>query len=56
MIMETYPLKSISIEEAKRRQFKLVDVITRHFRGDEMISLGDLGVVRGINKPKFTKK
>lgn len=56
MIMETYPLKSISIEEAKRRQFKLVDVITRHFRGDEMLSLGDLGVVSGINKPKFTKK
>ena len=27
-----------------------------HFRGEELLSLGDLGVVKGINKPRFTKK
>ncbi|ASB87470.1 aminotransferase class V-fold PLP-dependent enzyme [Bacillus sonorensis] len=56
MKMQTYPLKSISIEEAKQKQFKLVDVVTRHFRGDEILSCGDLGVVKGINKPCYTKK
>ncbi|MEW9677825.1 aminotransferase class V-fold PLP-dependent enzyme [Lentibacillus sp. L22] len=54
--METAPLKSISLEEAQVRQFTLVDIITKHFRGDEILSLGDLGVVKGLNKPKYTKK
>lgn len=54
--METAPLKSISLEEAQTRQFTLVDIITKHFRGDEILSLGDLGVVKGLNKPKYTKK
>src|SRR5699024_2408903 len=47
---------SISLEEAQQRQFSLIDVITRHFRGDEILSLGDLGVVKGLNKPAYTKK
>jgi cystathionine beta-lyase family protein involved in aluminum resistance len=54
--MQTFPLKSLSIEEAKQRQFQLIDVITRHFPGDEILSLGDIGVVKGLNKPEYTKK
>lgn len=54
--MQTYPLSSISLEEAQQRQFRLVDMITHHFRGDEILSLGDLGVVKGLNKPQYTKK
>ncbi|MBP2076919.1 aminotransferase class V-fold PLP-dependent enzyme [Oceanobacillus polygoni] len=54
--MQTSPLKSISLEEAQQRQFLLIDVITKHFRGDEILSLGDLGVVKGLNKPIYTKK
>ncbi|WP_102029082.1 aminotransferase class V-fold PLP-dependent enzyme [Salirhabdus sp. Marseille-P4669] len=54
--METTPLKSISLEEAQQRQFSLIDVVTRHFRGEEILSLGDLGVVKGLNKPRYTKK
>lgn len=54
--MQTSPLKSISLEEAQQRQFLLIDVITKHFRGDEILSLGDLGVVKGLNKPTYTKK
>lgn len=54
--MQTYPLNSISLEEAQQRQFKLVDIITWHFRGDELLALGDLGVVKGLNKPHYTKK
>lgn len=54
--MQIYPLNSLTIENAKKMQFHLVDIITRHFLGDEILSLGDLGVVKGLNKPKYTKK
>ena len=54
--MKTYPLHSISLEEAKNLQFKIIDTITKHFDGREILSLGDLGVVKGLNKPTYTKK
>ncbi len=54
--MRTFPLESINLEEAKKLQFKLVDIITSKFRGSEILSLGDLGVVKGLNKPTYTKK
>ncbi|MDF2880301.1 MAG: selenocysteine lyase [Clostridiaceae bacterium] len=54
--MKTYPLESISINEAKKLQFRLIDIITRNFTGSEVLSLGDLGVVPGLNKPRTTKK
>lgn len=54
--MKTYPLESISINEAKKLQFRLIDIITRNFTGSEILSLGDLGVVPGLNKPRTTKK
>lgn len=54
--MQTFPLENISIDEAQQRQFTLIDVVTRHFRGDELLTLGDLGVTKGINKPTFTKR
>lgn len=52
----TYPLHSISMEQAKALQFKVIDTITRHFDGREVLSLGDLGVVPGLNKPSTTQK
>lgn len=52
--MMTYPLESMNIEEAKKLQFKLVDSVTRHFKGGEILCLGDLGVVKGLNKPTTT--
>lgn len=54
--MKTYPLHSISLDEAKKLQFKIIDTITKHFDGREVLSLGDLGVVKGLNKPTYTKK
>lgn len=54
--MKTYPLSSISIEEAKQLQFKAIDITTRNFNGIEILSLGDVGVVKGLNKPTYTKK
>ncbi len=54
--MKTYPLPSISIAEAMQMQFRLVDIITRHFDGEEVLTLGDLGVVPGLNRPKTAMK
>ncbi|MDO7204815.1 hypothetical protein Q5M85_12370 [Paraclostridium bifermentans] len=54
--MKTYPLQSISIEQAKQLQFKLIDEVTKEFSGSEILTRGDLGVVKGINKPNTTLK
>lgn len=54
--MQTYPLKSITIEEAKEKQFDLIDEITKEFSGTEFLSQGDLGVVPGLNKPVYAGK
>jgi len=44
------------MEQAKKLQFKLIDTITKHFNGKDILTLGDLGVVMGINKPATTLK
>lgn len=54
--MKTYPLQSLTVEEAVRLQFKVVDCITGEFRGTEILNRGDLGVVPGLNKPMTTWK
>lgn len=53
---KTYPLESIGYEEALQKQFSLVDEITRQFKGSEILMRGDLGVVRGLNRPRYTEK
>jgi len=54
--MKTYPLMSLSVEEAKKKQFSLIDEITKVFRGSEILTRGDLGVIQGLNQPKTTNK
>lgn len=54
--METYPLKSMSLEEAKELQFHVVNCMMQEFDGREALSRGDLGVVAGLNKPAATYK
>ncbi|NEW65798.1 aminotransferase class V-fold PLP-dependent enzyme [Carnobacteriaceae bacterium zg-84] len=54
--MMTYPLTSLTLEEAQQLQFKLVDAITKYFSGTDILSYGDLGVVKGLNQPSVTKK
>lgn len=54
--MKTYPLKSLSIEEATKKQFDLIDEITKVFSGSEILTRGDLGVVPELNQPKTTNK
>lgn len=54
--IKTYPLESISLDFAKDKQFKMIDIITKHFQGHEILTRGDLGVVKGLNKPQTTEK
>ncbi len=54
--MKAYPLSSISLEEAMGKQFRMVDCITRHFSGSEVLTRGDLGVVQPQNEPLTTMK
>lgn len=54
--METFPLESLTLAEAKELQFRLVDMTTTYFSGKELLSMGDLGVVAGQNRPLATVK
>lgn len=54
--MKTYPLESLSVEEATEKQFKMVECIMRHFEGFELLSRGDLGVRQPANQPLTTVK
>lgn len=54
--MKTYPLKSITVEEAKQVQFMIIDCIMDEFQGYDILSRGDLGVRQPGNIPHTTKK
>ena len=54
--MKTYPLQSISLEEAMEKQFRMIDCITRQFTGSESLSRGDLGIHQPENQPITTMK
>ncbi|MGL4383559.1 MAG: aminotransferase class V-fold PLP-dependent enzyme [Bacilli bacterium] len=54
--MQTYPLKSLTLEQATQMQFALIDEITKVFKGQEILTRGDLGVVLGYNQPITTHK
>lgn len=54
--MDNFLLKTMDLDEAKKMQFKIVDCITRYFRGNETLNLGDLGMNTNIGKPVTTSK
>lgn len=54
--MKTFPLHTISLEDAMKKQFQLVDCVTQNFRGSEILTRGDLGVIQGLNQPSTTHK
>lgn len=54
--MQTYPLRSLTVEEAMKLQFKVVDSITREFEGRQSLSRGDLGLSPETGKPVTTQK
>lgn len=54
--MKVYPLKSISLEEAIEKQYRLVDCITKEFKGEEILQSGDYGINPLQNQPLSTGK
>lgn len=53
--MKAYPLESISIEDAKKMQFKLVESCCKFLTGEEILESGDLGVSKPYNMPRRTR-
>ncbi|ASN04538.1 aminotransferase class V-fold PLP-dependent enzyme [Virgibacillus necropolis] len=49
-------LPSLTIEEAQNLQFKLVGSMSKHFTGDQFLSMGDLGVAPRYKKPEQTER
>ncbi|QBH97707.1 aminotransferase class I/II-fold pyridoxal phosphate-dependent enzyme [Limnobaculum zhutongyuii] len=54
--MKTYPLQSMTMLQAQQQQFRLVDIICRHFPGSDFLTQGDLGLVPGLNQPLITHR
>ncbi len=54
--MNTYPLESLTVKDAKNLQFRIIDEITKEFRGYDILSRGDLGVRQPENIPLTTSK
>ncbi|MBA4493222.1 aminotransferase class V-fold PLP-dependent enzyme [Paenactinomyces guangxiensis] len=49
-------LSTLTVEEAKRLQFQLVDTISRHFSGEEWYQQGDVGLHPDFQRPRATAK
>ncbi|MFW5736864.1 MAG: aminotransferase class V-fold PLP-dependent enzyme [Halanaerobium sp.] len=54
--MQTYPLKSLSINEAIKLQQKLVDSIQSEFTGKELLTAGDYGLDPDLKKPRYSAR
>lgn len=52
----THPLPQLSLEEAKAFQFRLVDLMHRHFDGVEALQAGDYGAPPDLGRPRSTAK
>lgn len=55
-MLKTFPLASISMQEAIALQFKVVDSITRNFDGYQVLTRGDLGLDKSYSMPCSTRK
>lgn len=53
--MKTFPLVSLTLEQAQQKQFALVDIISQHFTGSEFLNGGDLGLNPTFNQPRTTR-
>lgn len=52
----THPLRQLTLEEAKQFQFRLVDLIHRHFDGREALEAGDYGAPPELGRSRATAK
>lgn len=54
--MKTFPLPSMTVNEAMEMQFRLIECMTHVFEGHELLTRGELGVMSAHNKPETTRK
>ncbi|MDR0217574.1 MAG: aminotransferase class I/II-fold pyridoxal phosphate-dependent enzyme [Enterobacteriaceae bacterium] len=54
--MKNTPLQSLTMPQAQQQQFKLVDIICRHFPGADFLSQGDLGLAPDRHQPRMTQR
>ena len=54
--IQTYPLPQMDLAMATAAQFRLVDIMHRHFDGREILQAGDLGVNPAYGQPHFAAK
>jgi cystathionine beta-lyase/cystathionine gamma-synthase len=52
----THPLRQLSIAEATELQFKLVDLMHRHFDGQMALEAGDYGAPADLGRPRTTAR
>ncbi|MQL47542.1 hypothetical protein BB987_19715 [Photorhabdus temperata] len=50
--MKTYLLHSLNMDQAQQKQFR--SVICRYF-GADLVTMGDLGLVQGLNQLQITQ-
>ncbi len=48
-------LPSLTLSEAQELQFRLTASMSKHFTGDQFLSMGDLGIAPAFKKPKQTE-
>ncbi|MFM1515267.1 aminotransferase class V-fold PLP-dependent enzyme [Helcococcus ovis] len=54
--MKTYPLESMNLEEAIKKQHEFIDCISKVFKYNETLMAGDFGLNIKNNQPLFTRK
>lgn len=52
---QTFPLATVSLEEAAQRQFRLLECTARHFEGRQLFE-SDAGVVPELGRPRTTAR
>src|SRR4051794_34160508 len=56
MTLQCFPIQQMSTDEALQVQFRLVDLLHRHFSGTELLQGGDFGMAPGYGRPRATAK
>ncbi|MDB4896355.1 MAG: hypothetical protein JWN15_2617 [Firmicutes bacterium] len=51
-----HPLTALSLDDAMKLQWRLVDLIHTHFDGHSILEAGDRGVVPGLGRPRATAR
>lgn len=52
--LAAHPLKTMTLDQAAAEQFRLVELIAKHFPQDQLLSQGDLGVRDHLGRPEAT--